>query len=247
MKKPPKDVPVIFLTGEIYVRRESLSRQYLTETLAKKGFAVICAPAAEWLIYSDYLVHKGLIESPMSKIEKLKFLLKRKIVSNYEKRIKSILAGSGLVISGPVDVESIVDNAEPYISNRLTGEAVLTVGGSLAEIASNACGVIAIGPFGCMPNRISEAILSTTMERETKLATDPTNKQLRTTLSDIQDLPFLCIESDGSPFPQIIDANLETFCLRSERLNKRMLAARKEEGQGKMHKIKQHASRLFSI
>jgi hypothetical protein len=44
----------------------------------------------------------------------------------------------------------------------------------------------------------------------------------------MEDLPFLAIESDGSPFPQLISAKLETFCLRAERLHERMLAARKK-------------------
>jgi predicted nucleotide-binding protein (sugar kinase/HSP70/actin superfamily) len=83
--------------------------------------------------------------------------------------------------------------------------------------------VIAIGPFGCMPNRLSEAILNETMTKEGKLKTDPKNKQLRSVLTEVKDLPFLAIESDGSPFPQLITAKLEAFCLRAERLHKRML------------------------
>jgi hypothetical protein len=53
------EVPVISLTGEIFVRRDGLSRQYLTEQLAAKGFATVCAPVAEWILYSDYMVNKG--------------------------------------------------------------------------------------------------------------------------------------------------------------------------------------------
>jgi hypothetical protein len=42
-------------------------------------------------------------------------------------------------------------------------------------------------------------------------------------LTDIDDLPFLAVESDGSPFPQVITAKLESFCLRAERLHHKML------------------------
>jgi len=91
------------------------------------------------------------------------------------------------------------------------------------EIAVDSCGVIAIGPFGCMPNRLSEAILNETMNRKEKLKTDPKNKRLRSILAETEDLPFLAIESDGSPFPQVITAKLEAFCLRAERLHKKML------------------------
>ena len=74
-----------------------------------------------------------------------------------------------------------------------------------------------------MPNRLSEAILNETMNREEKLATEPANQKLKAVLTDIEQLPFLAIESDGSPFPQLIDAKLETFCLRAERLHNRLV------------------------
>ncbi|NQT11005.1 MAG: activase, partial [Desulfobacteraceae bacterium] len=225
VKLPPKEVPVICLIGEIFVRRDSISRQYLTRRLAKSGFAVVCSPVAEWILYSDYIMDKGLTEHKMSTMERLAFGIKKKYMAKYEKLIKSILSRSGLVHAEPLDVEEIIKNAEPYISSNLTGEAVLTIGGTITEVASHACGAIAIGPFGCMPNRLSEAILNTMMNREGKLATDPTNKRLRKILANIEDLPFLAIESDGSPFPQLINAKLETFCLRAERLHKIMLAA----------------------
>ena len=54
LKRTIREVPKILLTGEIFVRRDELSRQFLTERLAKKGFATICSPIAEWLLYCDY-------------------------------------------------------------------------------------------------------------------------------------------------------------------------------------------------
>jgi predicted CoA-substrate-specific enzyme activase len=232
MKHPAEAVPTISLSGEIFVRRDALSRQYITERLAEKGFATICAPIAEWVMYCNYMVDQGLqCDEPMTMMEKLKFKLRQKFQVRYEKRIKSILSESGLVHAEHVDVESFINNASTYVSRDLPGEAVLTVGGSLTEIVSQTCGVIAIGPFGCMPNRLSEAILNETMTRQGKLATDPKNDQLRAVLSDIEDLPFLAIESDGSPFPQLIDAKLETFCLRAERLHNRLMEYSKKSSR----------------
>ncbi|MBC8391978.1 MAG: hypothetical protein H8E17_05360 [Deltaproteobacteria bacterium] len=223
MKRPIEEVPTIALVGEIFVRRDGLSRQYLTERLAEKGFATICSPVAEWILYTDFLVDKGFVDYNMSKREKLAFLLKKKYMARYKKRIKSILSDTGFVHSDHLNIHSIINNATPHISPNLAGEAILTVGSSLTEIVSHACGVIAIGPFGCMPNRLSEAILNQAMNREGKLATNPKNGRLQSALANIDDLPFLAIESDGSPFPQVIDAKLETFCLRAERLHNIML------------------------
>ena len=223
VKRPPREVPIVSLTGEIFVRRDSLSRQFLTERLAEKGFASICSPVAEWIHYSDYLVQKGLTDYQMTKMEKISFFIRKKFMIRDERRIKSIFSRSGLVHSQPVNIKSIINNGKTYISENLTGEAILTVGSSMSEIAVDSCGVIAIGPFGCMPNRLSESILNETMNQEEKLKTDPENEQLRSILLETEGLPFLAIESDGSPFPQVITAKLEAFCLRAERLHKRML------------------------
>jgi predicted CoA-substrate-specific enzyme activase len=226
LKRPTSAVPTVSLTGEIFVRRDALSRQHLTERLAEKGFATVCAPVAEWVHYCNYMVKKGHNQSPLPAMQMFKLRLRNFFQDRYEKQIKSILARSGLVQATGTDVAAVIENASPHLSAALQGEAVLTVGGALSEIIHHTCGVIAIGPFGCMPNRLSEAILSETMTAREKLATDPTNPTLRAILSDIDELPFLAIETDGSPFPQLITAKLETFMLRAERLHQRMLAAK---------------------
>ena len=230
MKQPFEKVPKVTLSGEIFVRRDALSRQYITERLAEKGFATICSPVAEWILYCNYMVDKNLNPDTLGILEKVKFKIRNKFQTRYEKRIKSILNRSGLVHAEPIDIATFIKNASPHISRNLPGEAVLTVGGSLTEVVSQSCGVIAIGPFGCMPNRLSEAILNETMTRREKLATDPANHQLKTVLTDVDQLPFLAIESDGSPFPQLIDAKLETFCLRAERLHQRLMKYPQKSG-----------------
>jgi len=223
LKGPVAAVPVILLTGEIFVRRDALSRQNITEKLAEKGFATICSPIAEWLHYIDYLDDHVNNPSGISLMARIGQKLRRKAMHKYETRIKSVLASSGLVHPAPVQVETVISKAAPFISPQLTGEAILTIGSSLSEVVTDVCGVIAIGPFGCMPNRLSEAILSDVMTPSCKLASEPNNQKLSATLAAIEDLPFLSIESDGSPFPQLVTAKLEAFCLRAQRLHDRII------------------------
>ncbi len=224
--RPAEEVPVILLTGEIFVRRDALSRQYLTERLAESGFAVICSPVSEWIRYLDFMIKIDGDWSGMSFFEKLHFYLRQIFMNRYEKRLASILSKSGFISGKPPRVEQVIDHAKPFISKNLGGEAILTIGSSLKEIASEVCGVIAIGPFGCMPNRLSESILSEVMHRDVKLdRAYGDGSKLRTVLSDFEDLPFLAIESDGSPFPQLINAKLEAFCQQAERLHRRMMAS----------------------
>ncbi len=123
-----------------------------------------------------------------------------------ERSLKEAVARSGLYAFHEEDVGAAIECARPYLDPRLTGEAVLTIGGCLHEVPSRACGAIAIGPFGCMPNRIAEAILSRRMHP----------------------LPFLAIESDGTPFPQLIAARLEAFLLQARRVHQERLHGRQE-------------------
>jgi predicted CoA-substrate-specific enzyme activase len=222
LKRPPGQVPTVALTGEIFVRRDALSRQNITEKLAKKGFATLCSPITEWIHYTNYMVENGFGDRSLTPMQRLRLLIRNRFMRRWEKKIKTILSVSGLLRSGPVDIRSIIRHGAPFISPHLQGEAILTVGSAMADIATHACGVIAIGPFGCMPNRVSEAILTETMTRECKLAVDPGGNGLRACLADVDDLPFLAIESDGSPYPQLINAKLEAFCLRAERLHAEM-------------------------
>ncbi len=228
MKRPPEEVPVISLIGEIFVRRDSLSRQYLTERLADRGFAATCAPVSEWIYYTDYLIGAKLSDVPMTFLDKFKLFLRRRYMNRCEKSLKTLFGKTGMVHSDMVSVQSIIDNASPHISPNLTGEAVLTIGSALTEIATHSCGVIAIGPFGCMPNRLSESVLNEIMTGPQKRMTDPENKELELILEGTGDLPFFAVESDGSPFPQVIDAKLEAFCLHAERLHERMIGRRRQ-------------------
>ncbi len=223
-KLPIHKVPKILLAGEIFVRKESLSRQYLTEHLAEKGFATICSPVTEWLLYSDYLVEEGLTEEPLSGFEKFGHHIKKLVMSYYESKIKKLISQSNIIDPHKLNVTGMIDKGEKFVSPELAGETILTIGSALQDIATEVCGVIAIGPFGCMPNRIAESILNTAFTSENKIASDPNNNRVKKILEDIEDLPFLTIESDGSPFPQLINAKLDTFCLRSNRLHEKMIA-----------------------
>ena len=236
LRRPVEAVPVIALVGEIFVRRDGISRQYITERLAQMGFASVCAPVAEWIHYADWLVTKGLAyNGHMTLLEKMGFALKRRTMRKTEARIKQKLARSGLIHSDVVDIPDIIRHARPHMAPDHIGEAILTVGSALNEVVSKACGVITIGPFGCMPNRMAEAILNEVMTAKDKLRATPGDRRLRETLAGMGDLPFLAIESDGSPFPQIINAKLEAFCLRAGHLHETMRAANATGGFMRAH------------
>jgi hypothetical protein len=77
---------------------------------------------------------------------------------------------------------------------------------------------ISIGPFGCMPSRVAESILKKEMNVTGKSKIKGWEKKAYK-YADIGEFPFLAVETDGSPFPQLIEANLEAFVLQAGRLH----------------------------
>jgi len=100
----------------------------------------------------------------------------------------------------------------------LRGETMLTVGLGLREIIHDACGVISIGPFGCMPSRVAESILKKEMTIVGKKRIPKTT--IPQTVENATDsLPFYALETDGSTFPLQVEANLEAFVIQARRLH----------------------------
>jgi hypothetical protein len=98
-----------------------------------------------------------------------------------EKRIEDGYRGlfekTGLLVAGPNDAAAQFEKAAGHVSPEIYGEITPTVGRGLEAEADGYNGIIIIGPFNCLPFRISEAILKP--------------------LSIRQGMPILTYESDG--------------------------------------------------
>lgn len=206
----------VAIVGEIYVRRDGFSRQYLVEKLAKKGIITTVASVIEWIYYVDYLVKNNLAVKAGYK-DKISVKISSIIKIKLEKEIKKIFAKSNLLDYHTIDVEKVIRNASELISPQLPGEAILTIGTAVTDVIDHVDGVISIGPFGCMPTRIAEAILSTRLSsHKAKVAQ---SEIVKAVIKNYPNLPFLSVETDGNPFPQVIDIKLEAFALQVQRIN----------------------------
>jgi len=207
----------VTLIGEIYVRRDGLSQRYLVERLAEKGVVVLMAPVVEWVYYTNYLAARGL-RGPVGPLQPLKSWGKAVVMERYERIIKDALVGSQLYDYHLIDIKSLVSSVSHLIDPELTGEAILTLACGLNDIVDRVDGVMSIGPFGCMPARIAESLLKETIDTEKKnICADPA--LVEKVIAAHPHLPFISIESDGSPYPPVIEARLESFVLQVKRLH----------------------------
>ncbi len=214
------DATRISLIGEIFVRRDDFSRQYMAERLAEKGVLLRTAPATEWLHYTDYCLAEGL-NGPVSLGKRLKLKLKKMVMHKDERLIADHLSVSGFFDSRRTSVDHLVSQGASLLNPELTGEAILTISSALTEIGDDCHGVISIGPFGCMPSRIAEAIITYSLPDE-KENFSMNNRKFWAKSKDEIPLPFLAIESDGTPFPQLVETRLESLLLSARRLKEEM-------------------------
>ncbi|MEJ2718755.1 MAG: acyl-CoA dehydratase activase-related protein, partial [Deltaproteobacteria bacterium] len=225
LKMPYEEIPKISLIGEIYVRNDPISLQKLVEKMADRGFIVRTSQTSEWIKYVDWLI-KHRIEGDKPDIP---FWIRHYVKRYFDHKIRRLFAPAGLFFDETLKVEELITAGEEFVSPLLTGEAILTVGAALHEIMHPACGIISIGPFGCMPSRVAESILSEQFTRGRKQelllranGKDP-SRHWRCLEKKDRKLPFLAIETDGNAFPQIIEARLEAFSLQAKRLHEEML------------------------
>ena len=214
------EVAKVAVIGEIFVRNDEFSRVDLLNTLYERNIIPKVAPITEYVHYSNYLIEKGLTTQSFSLKEKLKFNIRKHVQLHIEKKIRGILAKSGFCDEEVTDVDGIINRSKHLINPELAGEAILTVGSAFHEILHSVSGVISIGPFGCMPSRVAEAILNIEMNVAGKEGAE--NRKIKTVDKQSIDFPYLAIETDGNLFPQIIQAKIEIFTLQAERLHKQL-------------------------
>lgn len=207
----------VLISGEIYVRKDEFSSQALVERLADHDIVAIRSPMLEWIYYIDYFV-KHLLGRPISFGERLELMAKQLIVPSYERRIRRTFAATGLVMRQTIDVAKVVETGKHLVNPELAGETVLTLGSMFKDVLHEHHGMISAGPFGCMPSKIVESILT----NETLVRESPVVDQLPNAdeIQRFETLPFLSVECDGNPFPPLIESRIEAFALQVDTLHR---------------------------
>jgi predicted CoA-substrate-specific enzyme activase len=227
---PIQDAKYIGLVGEIFVRRDHFSLMGIPDLLAEQGFVMLDAPVSEWVRYTDFLRDIGMYELKTNLVGKVEMLASDWVQDHHEKKIKDIFAKTGLFEKEMIDIPKFMEHSKHVFPFTLTGEPGLSTGAALHHLADKYCGVINVGPFGCMNSRMTEAVATVEMtvegkEEAARQAGHPVD------LSDLkattETLPFLSVECDGNPFSQIIQARLETFLMQADRLHTAMLERRR--------------------
>ncbi len=147
--------PLVGVVGEIYVRSSPFSNDNLIKKIEEHEAEAWLTPFMEWLHYTNYL-NTHYKKKPLT--DKIKETIASSLVNHYESKYYSIFEG---ILTDRIepDLSSIIKKAQPYISESVRGEAILTVGRSLCFIEQGVRMIVNVAPFGCMPGTISSVIL----------------------------------------------------------------------------------------
>ncbi|MBN2803923.1 MAG: CoA activase [Deltaproteobacteria bacterium] len=172
-----KDMPEVLIVGEIYVRCDPFSNDFVIDQLEQRGIRCRFAPFNEWLEYTDY--QEGELKNVGDAASKF-------IQASIQHQLYNAMAK---ILHWPdrTTVQDSLAAAKPYLRENLSGEAVLTIGGPIHEWRTGHIdGTLAVGPLECMPNKIAQNQFHHIAEKE--------------------GLPSLTLHLNGDPVdPEILD------------------------------------------
>ncbi|MCD4657180.1 MAG: acyl-CoA dehydratase activase [Planctomycetes bacterium] len=221
LTRPLSEARKVLVCGEMTVRKDEFSSEGVVNRLMERGIVVKRAPLIEYIHYMDYLSStERTYKSKIRLGERFELLVRNLFKRRIEKKIKRTFARSGLYKYEMVDIKDIMKKGSVFIPESFTGEMILAIGSFYREIVKHVHGVVSIGPFACLPTRIIESILSL----ECRLEDNDRLEEMQGIehLKRYTTLPFLSVESDGNPLPQIMQTRLESFCLQVDRLHEQV-------------------------
>ncbi|MCF7762437.1 MAG: acyl-CoA dehydratase activase [Verrucomicrobia bacterium] len=173
----PRDVPRVVVTGDFFTRFNSFFMEGVPDLYARHGIILKPVDLTDLMLYSSYYhvaesangwgLRPGRlafakacmrIGHPDGKLYLQRwaaFMAKRWSEGTYRRLFQK----TGLLVTSSTDASAPYARASEHISPTIYSEITPTVGKGMQAAAEGYSGVILIGPFNCLPYRISEAIL----------------------------------------------------------------------------------------
>lgn len=193
--RDPLVCPRVAVTGDFFTRFSPFFMEGVAELYAKCGIILKPVDVSDLLLYAAYQGVVGTandwgmkpgacafakactrILQPDGK-EYLQQWLSYQAERKCDAYYRNLFRKTGLLVGGTNAIPVPFKKASEHVSPAIYGEVISTVGKGLEAAAEGYDGLIVIGPFNCLPYRISEAVLKP--------------------LSIQQGMPILTYESDG--------------------------------------------------
>jgi predicted CoA-substrate-specific enzyme activase len=175
--RDPLTCPRVVVAGDFFTRFSPFFMEGVNDLYAEHGIILKPVDLSDLLLYLDYYrvaetangwgmkpggLAFGKACTRVLQADGKQYLQKwfayqtERLFEDYYRRL---FRKTGLLVAGPNDLSSSFAQASAHVSNLIYGEITPTVGKGLDADREGYDGIILIGPFNCLPYRISEAIL----------------------------------------------------------------------------------------
>jgi predicted nucleotide-binding protein (sugar kinase/HSP70/actin superfamily) len=194
-RQDPQTCPRVVVTGDFFTRFSPFFMEGIHDRYAAQGIILKPADLNDLLLYATYhsvaetagewglkpggrALAKACTRAFQDDGKKyLQHWFTYHADRGWEAYYRRLFRPTGLLVSSRKNVSALFDKAAEHVSPTIFGEVIPTVGQGLKAESEGYDGILVIGPFNCLPFRISEAILK------------PLGVQ--------QGMPVLTYESDG--------------------------------------------------
>ncbi|MBS0662916.1 MAG: hypothetical protein JSR48_06605 [Verrucomicrobia bacterium] len=193
--RDPRACPRVVVTGDFFTRFSPFFMEGVRDAYTARGVIFKPVDLADLVLYGAYDNIAGTANSwglkpgnlalakactrifqPDGK-EYLQQWLAYQAHRRVEQHYREVFAPTGLLVADPNDVAALFERAAEHVSPTIFGEAIPAVGKGILAADEGYDGTLVVGPFNCLPYRITEAILRP--------------------LSQRHGVPMLTYESDG--------------------------------------------------
>ena len=174
----PAERPRVVVTGDFFLRFSPAFMEGVHERYARHGIILVPVGLNELFLYAAYagmntaasdwhvqpdsgaaVAHACLRVFQSAGRDYLAAWAEYRHLKHYDDRYRQLFLKTGLLGGGIHDIARLFERASHHLSPTIGGEAVSTVGKGVVAGDDGFSGIIAIGPFNCLPFRVSEAIL----------------------------------------------------------------------------------------
>jgi predicted nucleotide-binding protein (sugar kinase/HSP70/actin superfamily) len=149
--------PRIGIVGEIYIRSNEFSNEFIARSLEKLGGEVWLPPISEWFLYLNFTSRRYSMQNRRYG-NFWKTFITELVQKRDEHKLDHIFDGN-LVNHPEPSIKETLQAAKPYLDDSFEGEAVLSIGKCDDYVKKGCSGLVNVMPFTCMPGTIVGAVM----------------------------------------------------------------------------------------
>lgn len=175
--RDPQTCPRVIVTGDFFTRFSPFFMEGVRDLYAARGIILKPADLSDLVFYG---VYDGIADAaniwgmkpgnfalakactrifhPDGK-QYLQNWLAYQVERRMEQSYRGIFRASGLLVAGDNSIAELFAHATEHVSPKIYGETIPVLGKGLDAALEGYDGTLLVGPFNCLPYRISEAIL----------------------------------------------------------------------------------------